>query len=975
MTDISYLSEFLSKLFNISHKDYVVETDPPNVVISESNMAEGETIEDIELEIADMMKEFSESGVLKMGEKKMQPKPLYVSVVQFQDCQPVSMVDISKDSRTRAKRMSKMECQVYVKDPQPNTMRNDSMKLKDDYTDPNNNENANDSNEQNIIKKCWVGLRKLDPKKVEMILVGNEAGMYVDEKYQIERSSRSEDDHELEFEDSANSIDEDPCGYKHGQVDFVSKKCWVGISKLDPLKVQMLLNGVNDDRASIKNSVDSNLNVLTKKEDIKNGRKVEYRCADLDMKQGLGNVSATDTVEGSATLEDNDGIEISSKSRDPVAGIIGNVGLMKNAVGAAEDVGTTVSKYRDKNFDNLSEEVNKENLQHEMMILDEVQEDSNTTSTFDAIDDEDFANFLNYCKDDHAQARVTVSNEASSIEKKPKNLKNKLKKAAKTVFKKIRVPNQKYRVQAATNPAVKMAFSTSSQGHGVKLEKFATTTTKDGNEGSRDPVTLKRDSDDVNDSTAVSKKKMNDLSESKSSLYSDNILNNFFNPWQSQSQKEKVSLFKIPKLPRVCSPQSEENKDNVIVKGREPASAKKTPIDQMVMVEKEKKISKLLPACSPQNEKSKESEDIAKGRENTLVKKSPNVQMVTVDKERNISKLPPAFTTHKEKRKEEDGMAKGRSEPSRAMKTPMDVEVYKERRIPKLPRPLYDDMAKEREHARVKKSPIDQMVIVDKERVTLGTFLTNEGIIPGVDVRKLMVSDVDTKGDGVVSDKRALKLLPMDKEELDDIYHKNWETMKKITTDEERQKLSRIAFENRVPAKPGNNLTYHGYRGRARNNEDGRSYRHHHQYLGPIFPVGSVAIKQGALEPLPGYKRKHREYEVDRREVKRRKIEYKNFSLYMKSLYFERYQSKMKGEQLSQGLFEDFQYFMKHVNSGQEETENFLSFYSNKAVMMDEVQVDEVSDTENMFSSFKVFYGKSDVAKCTSCDTYHLFSQ
>merc|ERR1719376_36049 len=100
------------------------------------------------------------------------------------------------------------------------------------------------------------------------------------------------------------------------------------------------------------------------------------------------------------------------------------------------------------------------------------------------------------------------------------------------------------------------------------------------------------------------------------------------------------------------------------------------------MVEKEKKISKLLPACSPQNEKSKESEGIAKGREKTLVKKSPNDQMVTVDKERNISKLPPAFTTHKEKRMEDDGMAKGRSEPSRAMKTPMDVEVYKERRIP-----------------------------------------------------------------------------------------------------------------------------------------------------------------------------------------------------------------------------------------------------------------------------------------------------
>jgi len=963
MTDISYLSEFLSKLFNISHEDYVVETVCPNAIISENDMTEGETIEDIELAIADIMKEMSESGAMKNVDKEMQLKSPNVSVVQFQDSQSVTMVDIVKKSRTTGTRMLKAECQVYVKDPHTNTKRNDY--IKDEYTDPdiNGNEdscNANDINEQYITKKCWVGLRKLDSKEVEKILVGSKEGVYEGEKegrksIQIERSSVSGDNHDLEFEDSAHDKDEDPCVCTYDQDDVVSKKCWVGISKLDPQKVQMFLNGkemVLYDGASIKNIVQFNQNVPATKEDANNRQVLEFRCADFDLEnKGLGIVSATDT---------DDGNRISVKARDPVAGIIGNVELTNETVEAAEDAGTTVAEYPDENIDTLSEEVNKESM-HEMVILDEIQEDSNTTSTLEAIDDEDFENFLNYCKEDHYQARGQVSKGTYSVKKKPKNLKDKLKKVAKTVFKKIRVPNHKHRVKTVTGPAVKAAFGTSSPGPEIKLEKVVGSTMKD--------VTIKGNSEDVNNPTTVDTKK--DVSESKSSLYSDNILNNFFNP--KQSLKKKGFLYKIPKLPRVCSTQNKESKDNdVVVKGRELVSAKKTPIYQMEMVNKEKNISKLLPACSTKNEKSKENNDMATGLEPIRAKKSSNEQMVMVNKEMKDTKVPQACTTQYEKRKENDDTVK-ESKPTRAIKSLMDVVVYKERNVPKLSHPLYGDMGKGGEHTRAKKSLIDQMVMVDKEKVTLGTFLTNEGIIPGVDVRKLMVSEMETKGDGIVRDKRVLKMLPMDKEELDDIYHKNWETMKKITTDEERQKLSRIAFENRVPANPGNNLTYHGYRAKGRYHE-GRSYRHH-QHLGPIFPTGSVAIKQGKLEPLPGYKRKYREYEVDRREGKRRKIEYKNFSIYMKSLYFEKYKSKMKGEEISQGLFEDFQYFMKHVNNGQEETENFLSFYSNKAVMMDDVQVDEVSDTENMFSSFKVFYGKSDVAKCTSCGTYHLFSQ
>ena len=63
-------------------------------------------------------------------------------------------------------------------------------------------------------------------------------------------------------------------------------------------------------------------------------------------------------------------------------------------------------------------------------------------------------------------------------------------------------------------------------------------------------------------------------------------------------------------------------------------------------------------------------------------------------------------------------------------------------------------------------------------------------------------------------------------------------------------------------------------------------------------------------------------------------MDFKNFTLYVKNLYFKKYESKMSGEKLSQGRFEDFKYFMKHVKTGQEETENFLSFYSNSVLLI-----------------------------------------
>ena len=50
----------------------------------------------------------------------------------------------------------------------------------------------------------------------------------------------------------------------------------------------------------------------------------------------------------------------------------------------------------------------------------------------------------------------------------------------------------------------------------------------------------------------------------------------------------------------------------------------------------------------------------------------------------------------------------------------------------------------------------------------------------------------------------------------------------------------------------------------------------------------------------------------------------------MKNLFFKKYEGQMSGEKISQKQFQEFQFFMKHVKAGQEETKNFLSFYSKK---------------------------------------------
>ena len=111
----------------------------------------------------------------------------------------------------------------------------------------------------------------------------------------------------------------------------------------------------------------------------------------------------------------------------------------------------------------------------------------------------------------------------------------------------------------------------------------------------------------------------------------------------------------------------------------------------------------------------------------------------------------------------------------------------------------------------------------------------------------------------------------------------------------------------------------------------------------------------------------------------------------MKSVFFKKYETKVKVGRLSQIQFDQFKDYISHYKSGQEETENFLAFYSNNQVRywsklivscnffyqvieMDEEQVEEIVDTEDIFSKFQMFYGDADSFFCYSCNKAHIFS-
>jgi len=215
-----------------------------------------------------------------------------------------------------------------------------------------------------------------------------------------------------------------------------------------------------------------------------------------------------------------------------------------------------------------------------------------------------------------------------------------------------------------------------------------------------------------------------------------------------------------------------------------------------------------------------------------------------------------------------------------------------------------------------------------------------------------------------------------DKMEMNDIKHKDWDCIKRLTTDMERKKLAQDQFKNTVSSDPAVNLSFHGFR-----RKNARSQLEFGTDWIRVAPFQSFAIMGGEMEPLQGYQRKDKteiETETGPKDHQsgeaKKSIKLSHFAQVMKSLFYKKYARNLGAKKASQHEFDDFRAYLSHYKTGQEETLNFLSFYKEN-VTLDSEQTDEVMDIENQYSTFSNYYGQAETTFCSVCVTKHKFCQ
>merc|ERR1712192_74523 len=139
----------------------------------------------------------------------------------------------------------------------------------------------------------------------------------------------------------------------------------------------------------------------------------------------------------------------------------------------------------------------------------------------------------------------------------------------------------------------------------------------------------------------------------------------------------------------------------------------------------------------------------------------------------------------------------------------------------------------------------------------------------------------------------------------------------------------------------------------------------------------SFSIADGKLLPRPGFRR--RNWTEDCKELEahmKKKIKIDDFGLVMKKVFVHKFNNKL-GSTKSKGRqaeLDDFQTYLGHYKTGQEETKNFLTYYnSRKELNLD--QVKEVIDVENQYSTFTNYYGEAGDLFCKDCNKRHKFCQ
>jgi len=256
------------------------------------------------------------------------------------------------------------------------------------------------------------------------------------------------------------------------------------------------------------------------------------------------------------------------------------------------------------------------------------------------------------------------------------------------------------------------------------------------------------------------------------------------------------------------------------------------------------------------------------------------------------------------------------------------------------------------------------IVSLNGHSISIKTFLEQEEIVPEVRLESSYEGvgrdQFDTMYERVISIKNSTKKnIPEvdDDVEKEDIDNEGWDALKKMQTDAERNSWVQAQFQNTIPSDPGRNLTVHGFRRQTGQNTALRS--------------ANLSVQTDQVLPS-GVKRNIRD--DDESEVEPKKIKLSDFGSFMKSVFFMKFNKNIGSRKVLTSDLEAFKTYLGHFKGGLEETSNFLSYY-NPRKELDEVQVEEVVDLENQFSTFRNYYGEAEDLFCKQCEKRHKFCQ
>ena len=247
------------------------------------------------------------------------------------------------------------------------------------------------------------------------------------------------------------------------------------------------------------------------------------------------------------------------------------------------------------------------------------------------------------------------------------------------------------------------------------------------------------------------------------------------------------------------------------------------------------------------------------------------------------------------------------------------------RRLAKIPR--LSALERETERVQSRSRSLGRVRILYRERwVSLPTILAEERVELGLQLGPLLrrVTEVVEEPAvcrevGVRRAGRHRELARVeDERERGDIQHQDWRELREADSDKARKDLARRKFSNPVFSNPGKNISYHGFR-RQRHGLPTRDTRDRH-----------AEVVRGRLVPISRGKRKERESQGSPQDSM--VIRVSDFGRVMRSRFAEIVAARGN---TNHGAIENFVTFLKHHREGQEETANFMAFYTGRKVILD----------------------------------------